>query len=82
MEVIPLIIEKPWFHGKKVGIAKKRLRVGGIMQVQIAYKDTSGKRLFPYKYLMSCEKVSRYPWYIRKGTVLHMVPIDEFEIGE
>lgn len=78
--VLRLEINKPWWDGEKVGIAERRLVDGTIMEVSILYEDAQGKRVHPYRYQMACRKIRKYPTHNAKGTVLHIVPIADFEV--
>ena len=78
--LIKYTIDKPWWDGEKVGIAERRLVSGVTMEIDIAYEDATGQRVYPYKYQMPCSKIKKYPTYVRKGTVLHIVPISDFKV--
>lgn len=78
--LLKLEIKKPWWDGEKVGIAARRLVEGTTMEVTIAYKDAQGQLVYPYRYQMPCRKIKSYPTHNAKGTVLHIVPIADFEV--
>lgn len=81
--LLKLQINKPWWDGEKVGIAARRLVPGTTMEVEILYEDAHNQRVYPYKYRMGCSKIKTYPTHNAKGTVLHIVPIADFDvIGE
>ena len=79
--MLRLEIKKPWWDGEKVGIAARRLVSGATMEITISYETADGGRLYPHRYRMACRKIKEYPTYNAKGTILHIVPIKDFEIG-
>lgn len=73
-------IHKPVWNTESVGIAQRRLVPGTTMEITIDYEDANGNLVYPYKYRMACSQIKKYPTQVVKGgTVLHVVPISEFE---
>lgn len=77
--VLKYTINKPVWNTQSVGVATKRLVSGTTMEIDIDYKDASGQLVYPYKYRMACSKMKQYPTQSVKGTVLHIIPIADFE---
>ena len=75
-------INKPVWNTESVGIASRRLVTGTTMEITIDYKDAQGQLVYPYKYRMACSKMKRYPTQSVKGTVLHIIPIADFQAVE
>lgn len=80
--MLQFTINKPVWNTDSVGIAARRLVVGTTMEINIDYKDITGQLIYPYKYRMACSKMKRYPTQTVKGTVLHIIPIADFEAVE
>ncbi len=78
--MLQLQIDKPIWNTESVGIAARRLVIGTAMDVTIAYTDSHGQRVYPHTYRMACSKIKKYPTKMAKGTVLHIVPIADFEV--
>ena len=75
-------IQTPWWDGEKVGIAEKRMVSGAMMEITIAYRDHNDEKVYPHKYQMACSKMKSYPTYKAKGTLLHIIPIEDFKVVE
>lgn len=71
-------IEAPIWGHQKVGIAEWRLNVD-IIEVDILYKDKSGRKVYPHLYRISRAKAMTYPTQMTKGTKLRIIPIAEFQ---
>lgn len=78
--MLKLQIEKPIWNTESVGIAARRLVDGTSMDVTIAYEDSHKQLVYPYVYRMACSKMRKYPTQMIKGTLLHIIPIEDFEV--
>ena len=73
-----LQIRKPLWNNRKVGIATDRITDEGVL-VEILYKDTSGKKIYPHLYYMEKDKALAYGNMNVKGRELKIIPIDHFK---
>lgn len=73
-------IEAPIWGHQKVGVAEWRMNAD-IIEVDILYKDKSGRRVYPHLYRMATAKAMTYPVQVLKGTGtrLRVIPIADFE---
>lgn len=72
-------IEAPIWGHRKVGIAEWRMNAD-ILEVDILYKDKSGRRVYPHLYRISRTKAMTYPVQVlREGTRLRVIPIADFQ---
>ena len=71
-------IKTPIWKTKSIGIAEQRLN--GDLLVEIEYKQTNGKRLYPHTYIVRKNAVDKYPRQLVKGNNLVIIPISELEI--
>ena len=71
-------IKTPIWKTKSIGIAEQRLNVD--LLVEIEYKQTDGKRLYPHTYIVRKNAVDKYPKQLVKGNNLVIIPISELEI--
>jgi hypothetical protein len=71
-------IKTPIWKTKSIGIAEQRLNDD--LLVEIEYKQTDGKRLYPHTYIVRKNSVDKYPKQLVKGNNLVIIPISELEI--
>lgn len=71
-------IKTPIWDGDKVGIADHRVAVDDLIEVKIDYKDQHGNLVHPHLYVMHTRALRKYPTKMVKGTLLHIVPINDF----
>ena len=73
-----LTIREPIWLNKSIGIASKRAFAD--LEIEIAYKDRSGNKVFPATYFIKAEKIITYPFrYIGKNRI-YIVPIKDLII--
>ena len=73
-------IREPIWKTRSVGIAEHHLLAHKQIRIEILYKDTLGKRLFPYIYCIESNKALGYPVQVRRGVRLRIVPIGELTV--
>jgi len=78
MGVNRINIEKPIWGHQKVGVAEWRMN-DAVIEVDILYKDKSGRRVYPHLYRMATAKAMTYPVQVTKGTRLRVIPIKDFQ---
>ena len=72
-------IEAPIWGHQSVGIAEWRMN-DAVIEVDILYKDKSGRRVYPHLYRMATAKAMTYPVQrLRNGTKLRVIPIKDFQ---
>ena len=76
-----IVIKKPLWDGKKIGIADYRMTENWL-EIEIEYRTTNGKRLFPNLYQISKAKAMTYPVQVVKGTNLYIIPIKDLTITQ
>ena len=82
MNVHYLELRAPIWGGRKnlkIGIADFRLKMAAIVEVACIYRDKSGGRTFPRRFRIESSKAARFPARRQKGTLIHVIPIGEFE---
>lgn len=76
-----ITIREPFWKHRAFGIADREL-VGDEIEVQCSYKAKDGKKLYPHTYKIRCGKAKMYPAKLQKGTLLHIIPVEAFEIKD
>ena len=71
-------IEAPIWGHQSVGVAEWRMN-DAVIEVDILYKDKSGRRVYPHLYRMATAKAMTYPVQVVKGTRLRVIPIADFQ---
>lgn len=71
-------IRVPIWKTRSVGVA--HYRVKDDIEIEIEYKRPNGEKLYPDKYFMKKEDALCYPMQLVKGFLLHIIPIDDFEV--
>jgi len=83
MAGIELHIQKPIWNGgmRKIGIADFRLS-GDYVKVYVDYRSKkTGEYIQPEIYQISTSKAREYPMQrVFSGVILHLIPIEDFEI--
>lgn len=82
MRIHTFELRAPIWGGRKnlkIGIAEFRLRMAELIDVECIYRDKSGGRTFPRIYRIASSKAARFPARRQKGTLIHEIPIEEFE---
>jgi len=76
-------IKVPIWKGRKVGLAKDQMTEDPV-EVEILYKDKSGKRLYPYLYTMPLVVAEKYPEHPKRigGHTIIEIPIEAFKAQE
>jgi len=72
-----VIIREPIWKNRSISIAKHK--VGEGCDIEIAYKDKYGNRVFPHLYFLSKEKALSCPTVLSGGTPCWNIPINELE---
>ena len=72
------IINTPIWKTKSIGIAEQRLKDD--LLVEIKYKQSNGKRLYPHTYIVRKDFIDNYGRQEVKGNNLIIIPISELEI--
>ena len=67
-------IEKPIWGHQSVGVAEWRM-TADIIEVDILYRDKSGRKVYPHLYRIGRVKAMTYPVQIVKGTRLRIIPL-------
>lgn len=73
-----ITIREPIWKDRSVGIATHKIQQG-LNEVEILYTDMRGKRVFPYIYRMTSDKMSTYPIMKVKRVPLRVIPIADFD---
>ncbi len=82
--MLPLQIRSPIWGGKNktraVGISENKIGQTGI-DLEILYKDKSGRRIYPHVYTVSRERINKCQVKLINGVIkLRIVPIDDLEV--
>jgi len=75
-----ITIHEPIWATKSVGIAAQKVR--DVTYIEIDYRDTEGKLVYPNLYRIEGEKLRKYPMENRSGINLFIVPIRDLEVAE
>ena len=73
-------IQEPIWKDRSVGISEDKIGVEGCI-VKIMYKDKSGVRVYPNKYLCTYEQAIKSPRMLRRGNALRLVRIKDLELA-
>ena len=77
-EMRKIIIHKPIWNLRAVGIAEHKINDGCL--IEIDYIDREGNRLYPDVYYLGWEKAMKCPVQFVKGNRLRIVKIEELEV--
>jgi len=74
-------IKVPIWHGRKVGIDESLIEKDGV-NIEILYRDKSGKQIYPHLYYISRYEAMLCPTQNVKGVKLRLIPISMLKIKE
>lgn len=74
-----LVIREPIWKNKSIGI-NTLFTKKDFIRVRIDYTLKNGKRLYPDDYVISGEKLKKYPEDIVNGVRLRIVPISDLDL--
>lgn len=73
------IIKEPIWKDRSVGLSVDEASIYETVSVKITYKNTRGERVFPGIYVMNTQKALTYPRMSRRGKLLVLIPIKDFD---
>ena len=82
MDIHYFELRAPIWGGRKnikIGIADYRLKMAPVIEVSISYRAKGGSKTFPRHLRIASDKARIFPARPQKGTMIHEIPIEEFE---
>jgi hypothetical protein len=73
-------IQKPIWKSRSVGVNLINAQPNDELEIEIAYENKAGKRIYPHVYSISASEAHKYPTQKFGSVVVHVIPIADLKI--